>query len=322
MKHRLVIIGHAVQSSQVLQECREIFEVSVFTNVNEFVELAGSNLAPYSLWVHFDSHISKEIFNTLPEPDCILTTTTGLTHFSADVLERFGNRIFNLATEREFLQSITSTAEHTWSLLMAITSPWLQYTGEMATKGRSELTRDFQLSSRKIGIIGYGRLGRIMTRYALAFGMQVHIFEIDPTVIIPVGPRVIRHENLEDLLNLVDIVSLHATATFPCKTILSRELLNKCKTGIMIINSSRGCLVDENHIATLIESGAIGFYATDVLQDEEVGIGSTPLALKLRAESRDRVIITPHIGGANIEAMDLCEENLLSRLISRVQTND
>ena len=321
MKPRLVIIGQAVQSLKVLQDCKELFEVSVLANMEEFAELDDSNLAPYSLWIHFDSRLNKEVFLKHSEPEFILTTTTGLTHISAEILERFGGRILHLATERDLLQSITSTAEHAWSLLMAMTSPWLLNTDKDTVKGRTELIRDFQLSSRKIGIIGYGRLGKIMTNYALAFGMQVHIFEIDSSIVVPELQGVIQHGKIEDLLHSCDIICLHASAKIPRSEILSRELLDQCKSGVMIINSSRGSLVDENHIATLIESGAIGFYATDVLREEEEGSDFTPAVLKLLAQSRDRVIITPHIGGANIEAMNLCEKNLLSRLVSAVQVD-
>jgi D-3-phosphoglycerate dehydrogenase len=244
-----------------------------------------------------------------------------LTHISAEILERFEGRILHLATERDFLHSITSTAEHTWSLLMAMSSPWLLNTDMSAIKGRSDFIRDFQLSSRKIGIVGYGRLGKIMTNYALAFGMQVHIFDSDSSIVVPKLQGVTQSKRFEDLLHSCDIISLHASAKIPTSEILSREMLDQCKFGVMIINSSRGSLVDEHHIATLIESGAIGFYATDVLREEEEGSHFTPAVLKQRAQSRDRVIITPHIGGANIEAMNLCEENLLTRLVSVTQVD-
>lgn len=321
MKSRLIIIGQAVQSFKVLEECKELFEVSVLANIEEFAELDDSNLAPYSLWIHFDSRLSQEVFHKHSDPEFILTTTTGLTHISAEILERFGGRILHLATEREFMHSITSTAEHTWSLLMAMSSPWLLNTDLGVVKGRSELIRDFQLSSRKIGIIGYGRLGKMMTNYALAFGMQVHVFDIDSSIVVPKLPGVFQDEKIEELLRSCDIISLHASAKIPTSEILSREMLNQCKFGVMIINSSRGSLVDEHHIATLIESGAIGFYATDVLREEEEGAHVTPSVLKQRAQSRDRVIITPHIGGANVEAMNLCEENLLSRLVSAAKVD-
>jgi D-3-phosphoglycerate dehydrogenase len=319
VKPRLVIIGQAIQSLKVLQECKELFEVSVLADIQEFAELYDSNHAPYSLWIHFDSRLNQEVFLKHSDPAFILTTTTGLTHISAEILERLEGRILHLATERDFLQSITSTAEHTWSLLMAMTSPWLLDTNKVAVKGRSELIREFQLSSRKIGIIGYGRLGKIMTNYALAFGMQVHVFEIDSSIVIPELKGVIRHDKIEDLLHSCDIISLHASAKLPRNEILSQEMLDQCKSGVMIINSSRGSLVDEKHVAKLIDSGAIRFYATDVLREEEEGAEFTPEVLKVRAQSRDRVIITPHIGGANIEAMNLCERNLLSRLISAVK---
>ncbi len=320
MKPKLVIVGQAVQSFQVMQECRDFFDISQFASIEEFVSLDPPIFVRYSLWVHFDSRLTSDVFKKHGAPEFLLTTTTGLTHISTEVLELLGDRILHLASEQDFLRSITSTAEHAWSLLMAMTTSWLQNPHELRHAERSDLIRDFQLASRHIGIIGYGRLGKMMSNYALAFGMQVHVFENDPSVKLPLSPGMLQEEKLEDLVKVCDIISLHASAPHPCAEILSKEILNQCKFGVMIVNSARGCLVDEHHIAEQIESGAIGFYATDVLREEEVGAGVTPTSLKLRAQSRDQVIITPHIGGANIEAMDLCEANLLSRLISRIQS--
>ncbi len=321
MKPKLVIVGQAVQSFHIMQQCQELFDVSQFASIEEFESLEQPAFVRYSLWVHFDSRLNNDVFKRHDVPEFLLTTTTGLTHISIEILESLGDRILHLASERDFLTSITSTAEHAWSLLMAMTTSWLRNPYELQNTSRSNLFRDFQLASRRIGIIGYGRLGKMMSNYALAFGMQVHVFENDPSVKISLSPGIIQHEKIEDLVKVCDIISLHASVTYPSTEILSREILDMCKFGVMIVNSARGCLVDEHYIAEQIESGAIGFYATDVLREEEVGAGATPTSLKLRAQSRDRVIITPHIGGANKEAMNLCEANLLSRLISRIQTS-
>jgi D-3-phosphoglycerate dehydrogenase len=319
VKPRLVIVGQAVQSSEVIEKCTQFFDVSQLANIEDFGKLDPPIVTQYSLWVHFDTRLTSDVFKNHNMPEFLLTTTTGLTHISKEILESLENRILHLASERDFLKSITATAEHAWSLLMAMTMPWLQYPHQHHLARREDLIRDFQLASRHIGIIGYGRLGRMMSNYALAFGMQVHVFDSNPSVKVPLGSGVIQEEKIENLVEVCDIISLHASAMYPCTEVLSKEILDQCKFGVLIINSARGCLVDEKYIAEQIETGAIGFYATDVLREEEVGFERTPSSLKLRAQSRDRVIITPHIGGANTEAMNLCESNLLSRLISRIQ---
>jgi D-3-phosphoglycerate dehydrogenase len=311
LKHKLVVIGQAIKTPEVLESARQEFDLCYFLSFSDF--LSEDISAPYSLWVHFDTVLTKQAFGGRSLPLFLLTTTTGLTHLEPALRDHLGINLLSLATEVEFLRAITSTAEHTWSLLTAILNPWIL---NMASRqDRSSLIRETQISSMTLGVIGYGRLGRLVSEYALAFGMHVFVYEEDESVEIPVKSNLVVVGNITQLLRECDIVTLHASSKFPHKEILSREVLSHCRKGISIVNTSRGSLVDEERISELLNAEVIRWYAADMLKEEEVGAGKSPISLKDRAENRDGVILTPHIGGANLEAMQLCEENLLKRLI-------
>ncbi len=311
MKHKLVVIGHAVKSLAVIEGVNQEFDLHYFPSFSDF--LCEDISAPYSLWIHFDTTLTEQDFGGRSLPLFLLTTTTGLTHIEPALRDHLGVNLLSLATEVEFLRAITSTAEHTWSLLTAILNPWILNLGSQ--QDRSSLIRDAQISSMTLGVIGYGRLGRLVSEYALAFGMHVIVCEKDDSVEIPVKPKLLVAGEVKELLQRCDILTLHASSRFPHKEILSREVLKHCRKGLSIINTSRGSLVDEECIVELLDSGVIRWYVADMLKEEEVGAKKSPVGLKDRAENRDRVILTPHIGGANLEAMQMCEENLLKRLV-------
>jgi len=247
-------------------------------------------------------------------PEYVLTTTTGLTHIDSELQVVLGDRLLHLATEKVLLKSVTATAEHTWSLIMAISNPWVLKLNNGETLNRAELIRKNQLSSRKLGVIGFGRLGSLVSRYALAFGMEVFVYEKNSKVLIPPDSGLIRVSKLEELLQVCDIITIHASTKYPHPEILSRAELKHSRKGLSIINTSRGCLVDEVFIVELLNQGIIDWYATDTLKQEEVEGLLSPLELLERGKRLDGVIVTPHIGGANIEAMHMCEENLFRRL--------
>jgi D-3-phosphoglycerate dehydrogenase / 2-oxoglutarate reductase len=312
------VVGQAIRQNSVKKIAENYFNVEYFSHFAGFKNTGESSA--YSLWIHFDTLLDIQDFEKLRLPSFLLTTTTGVTHLGSDLRIQLGNRLLSLASEKDLLQQVTSTAEHAWSLLTAISNPWLQNLRVDKQLKRSDLLRLNQLSSRSIGIIGYGRLGRMVADYALAFGMQVYVYDIDYSIQIPNKEKINRTFSLEELLQNSNIISIHASVNADKKPILTEDTLRFCRRGTSIINTSRGCLVDEQAIVNLLNTKTIKWYATDVLNEEELGADKSPAELKERARTLNGVIITPHIGGANLEAMEFCERNLLSRLIAAQST--
>ena len=319
LKHRLIVVGQAINQISVKQMAEFHFSVEYFSNFKDFKAIDVPD--DYSLWIHFDTTLDIQDFDGIELPKFLLTTTTGLTHLGIDLRKKLGDKILSLSSEPELLKRVTSTAEHTWSLVMAISSPWLQNLRNYKQYTRSELVRQNQMSSRKFGVIGYGRLGRMVAEYALAFGMEVFVYDIDESIVLPKVATMRRLSTIEELLQKCDIVSIHASAILHQQIILSYEILRSCRKGISIINTSRGSLVDEQAIVRLLDEKTLDWYATDVLNEEEIGADASPKELKERSKTLNRVIVTPHIGGANLEAMELCESNLLSRFIANHATD-
>src|SRR6185312_4409684 len=136
----------------------------------------------------------------------IVTATTGLDHIDLDEAKRRGIAVLSLRGETEFLESVTATAEHTWGLLLALVRKVAPAFDDIR-KGNWQ--RDnfvgCTLSGRTLGVVGYGRLGRMVARYGQAFGMNVIVNDIAPAR-LDAG---IRSCSLAELLGNSDAVSLH-----------------------------------------------------------------------------------------------------------------
>ena len=159
-----------------------------------------------------------------------------------------------------------------------------------------------QMNSLTIGIIGYGRLGKLMEKYCNALDMTVKIH--DP------------YEGYDDL-NLVlresDIISLHIHVTDETREMINKNTISKMVKKPYLINTSRGEVVNEYDIIDALKSEDLQGYATDVIRDEFGDINNS----KLVEESMDpnmNIIITPHIAGMTKEAQEIAYHWAIDKL--------
>ena len=119
----------------------------------------------------------------------------------------------------------------------------------------------------------------------------------------------------ENLFEKCDIVSIHANATKTTKPIITEGILSSINKPITLINTSRAVFVDEEAIIKEIESKPHLFYLTDVMDFEEKFTDIRDSKLWEYSLQSDNIVITPHIGGGNLEAIELCEKELIKILL-------
>lgn len=189
-----------------------------------------------------------------------------------------------------------STAEHTFSMLMALARNIPQACASVRT---GEWKRhDFlgtELNGKVLGVIGLGRIGREVGKRALAFGMQVVAFDpfISKDSLKEFPFEIV---DLKTLLSKADFITTHTPLTNDTKHLLNHETLKHCKKGVRLINCARGGIIDEKALYDAIVSGHVAGVALDVFEKEPPG--DNPL-LKL-----PQVICTPHLGAATQEAQE------------------
>lgn len=227
----------------------------------------------------------------------IVTATTGASHIDQEALLSRNIPLLTLKGQTEVLRNLTPAAEHSWLLLMACAR---RLRGAIDHVGRGHWERtEFPgiiLKNKTIGIIGMGRIGTWMNRYASAFDMRV--LGYDPFASdFPAG--VIRAD-LNELLSSSDFISVHVNLTDETRGMLTEERINKCKQGCVLINTSRGELIDEVALVNALRNNRILAVGVDVLQAEP-DITKSPLWMY--SQDHPNVIITPHIGGFCPEAV-------------------
>lgn len=162
-----------------------------------------------------------------------------------------------------------------------------------------------ELAGKTMGIIGYGRIGQNTGRLAQAFGMNVLAYDKfrNPELVT----ETCRYAGLEELFSASDVISLHCPLFPETEGIINKQNINKMKDGVIILNNSRGPLINEQDLREALDSGKVYAAGLDVVSAEPIR-GDNPL---LGAKN---CIITPHISWAPKESrqrlMNIAVENL------------
>ena len=309
----------AVQSKTVLRELEKSFEI-IELNSDSKLDLNVLSRVEY-LWIHFDFHVNELFLRELPNCKLVMTTTTGLTHFSEEAINILGSKLINLNHFRKELERVTSTAELALSFLFHSQLNIDTVFSEVRSGFWSRETnlREMQISGLRIGIVGLGRLGSIFAKTISALGASVYFCEIDNEKVMSGVEKGYHHlASLGELCELSDIVTLHANVIDTRKPILTSEILSSIETSFILINTSRSVLVDEKSIVSAINSGVISSYYTDVLGTEDTNEPLENSIIWNEAQTNSKINISPHIGGATLQAMDFCEELLLKELLAHL----
>ncbi len=152
-----------------------------------------------------------------------------------------------------------------------------------------------EVRGKNLGIIGYGNIGKQLSVLAEAIGMRVYYYDIDDQLALG---NAIKCNTLEDLLNVSDVVSLHVDDNKVNQNFIGEREINQMKNGALLINLSRGFIVNIEALANALKNGKLGGAAIDVYPEEPIGNGDFTTEL----QGLDNVILTPHIGGSTEEA--------------------
>jgi D-3-phosphoglycerate dehydrogenase len=171
-----------------------------------------------------------------------------------------------------------------------------------------EAKGSYELRGKTIGLIGYGNIGMQTSIMAEAMGMKVKFYDIETK--LPIG-NAQAVKTIKELVSSVDIISLHVPETIQTKNLISRELIKSIRQGSILINYSRGEVVDLVALAEALTSKQLSGAAIDVFPWEPEKNGdtfTTPL------QGLSNVLLTPHIGGSTEEAQENIGEDVSIKL--------
>ena len=255
--------------------------------------------------------LSREHFEACPELKTVAVVATGLNNIDKDAAKDHSVTVMNVTNYGR-----STVAQHTMALILALATRLVDYDKDVRA-GRWGQSSMFclmdhpimELEGRTLGVVGYGDLGQGVVERAKAFGMNIVLGarpgqatgEVDGYPRIP----------LDELLPKVDVLSLHCLLTDDTRNMIGARELKMMKTEALLINTSRGGLVDEQALADALRAGTIGGAGFDVLTEEPPRNGNA-----LLADDIPNLIVTPRSAWASREArqriVDITARNMSS----------
>lgn len=265
--------------------------------------------------VRFTINFDQKTIEKCKNLKIIATNATGLNHIDQLSAKKNNIKIISLKNEKLFLKEITSTAEHTWALLLAFEKNIFQSINHVKENNwNRNMFLGRSLFSKKIGIFGFGRNGKIINKFAKAFGMKVKSLDINK-----VSNNLIFPNDLEIFLKDLDYLILTLPLNSLTNKIINKNILNLLHKDCVLINTSRGEIVDEKHLLMALKSNKIRGYATDVITDE---FNYKKNKMIEYSKKNANVIITPHLGGASIDSWQKTEEFIHNKTIKYLEKMD
>jgi D-3-phosphoglycerate dehydrogenase / 2-oxoglutarate reductase len=242
--------------------------------------------------------IDAKIISYFPNLRSVVTPSTGSNHIDKINLEKIGIEVYSLR-DSELYNTILASSEYTFSLILSLIRKIpeascfpLQYKWRESEK----YLRSREVNNLTLGIIGLGRIGANVAKYASAMGMTVQYF--DPFVDNIIYKQL---KSIDDILSTSDVVLLSLILDESTIGLIDKTKLSKSKKGLLLVNTSRGEVIDEESVVSLLKSEVLGGYAADVLTGEIDGSWKESPILQLSKENKN-IIITPHIAGLTIDS--------------------
>jgi D-3-phosphoglycerate dehydrogenase len=270
------------------------------------------------LITRFGHRMDKELFAAAPRLRAMVSATTGLDHIDLEAAAAHGVTVLSLRGETEFLEGLSATAELAWGLLLSLLRRIPSAFKSVREGGWDrDAFRGNELRGKRLGILGLGRLGRMVAEYGHAFGMTVAAY--DPYASDwPMGVEL--RSAAEDMMEDTQVLSIHVLLNDETRGFIDRTMLARLPEGAVLINTSRGAVVDEAALLAALDSGYLAGAGLDVVADELAGGPSE--GLLAYARDHGNLIITPHMGGATVESMEKAEVFMAQKLARFLESGE
>jgi phosphoglycerate dehydrogenase-like enzyme len=243
--------------------------------------------------------ISARILENIPDIKLIQCTGAGFDHIDLATATRLGIPVANAPG-----QNLVAVAELTIGFIIALQRQLLMADREIKagnfTACRANLVRKGvrQVSDSKIGLVGFGAIGRHVAKLAGMLGGSISYYDVyRPSPEIEAELKV-DYKDLDDLLATSEIISTHVPLNDQTRNLIGKRELALMPAGSLLINTARGEILDQAALAEALEMGHLGGAAIDTLSPEPPG-PNHPL-LNLSPEASKRLLVTPHIAGATV----------------------
>ena len=297
----------------------------------EFVEqpLTPDNASQYAdadiISTFIYSDLSADVLQNFSNLKLIATRSTGFDHIETDYCQKHDIKICNVPTYGE-----NTVAEHVFALLLTI-SHKLTEAVDRTRKGDFSLVglRGFDLRGKTLGVIGTGNIGQCVIEIAKGFRMEVMAFDLKPSEELASNLG-FRYGEMKEVLSTSDIITLHVPYHKKTHHLISTEEFDSMKDGVVLINTSRGAIVDIQALLGALAEGKVAAAGLDVLPEEPVMREEAELLRSFYRKQHNletlladhillrlrNVIITPHSAFNTREAVERIAQTTVENIIN------
>lgn len=307
-------IKHIKGVYELLEKCGQVTYLEDPINIDEIVEnfdVIYTNPNKTKIF------IGEEVINKAKKLKVICTASTGTNHIDVNYVNSKNIKILALTNERSIINKISSTAELAFALtLCTLRNIVPSYNSVLDNEWDYTKFIGRQMNFLTVGIIGYGRLGSIYSKYCKAFGSKILIY--DPYIDCPVDFE--QTNSLSDIFKKSDIISIHVHVNDSTIGMINDDCLRYMKEDAIIINTSRGDIVNELDLLKYLNKYPNSRYSTDVIYDEVKNRYKNPMIIA--SKNNSQILITPHIGGMTKEAQEIAYNHVAKMLQTYIETNN
>ncbi len=301
----IVFLDYATLGGSSLAKIERLGSLDVYdtTNKDEIAEKAKDAEIIITNKVVLD----ESAISSLPKLKLICVAATGVNNIDLTACEKAGIVVRNVKgySTASVAQIVFSSLFYAVSKISRFDafvkngeyakSPIFTYMGEQFS----------ELAGKNFGIIGFGEIGQRVANIASSFGANILYYSTSGKNSVDGFRRV----ELDEILQVSDILSIHAALNENTKNLISEKELQKLSKNAILMNFARGGIVDEKAVAKALNADTIGAYISDVFEGEPIAKDSALLSVV----NKDKLTLTPHIGWASIEARD--------RLVGEIANN-
>jgi D-3-phosphoglycerate dehydrogenase len=246
---------------------------------------------------------SEVISRGVPRLKVVGRAGVGLDNVDLDAAAKHGVKVFNTPES-----STNSVAELVIGLMIAVARKIAWSDRVMrARRWPKQEAMGFELSGKTLGVVGFGRIGRRVAEICYAMGMKIIAYDVIPIPEEVLAKTETKLTTLEEVLRKSDIITLHVPLTPDTHHLINDETISLMKPTAILINASRGEVVDEEALYKALSEGRLAGAGLDVFEHEP-SVGSKLFTL-------DNVVVTPHIGAQTREAQQLAGTMLAQKII-------
>jgi D-3-phosphoglycerate dehydrogenase len=283
---------------QRLRDAGHVVDVRLGLSPDELIEVVPGAAA---LIIRSATQVTRSVIEAGAELVVVGRAGIGLDNVDVEAATQRGVMVVNAPQS-----NVLTTAEHTMAMLLSQARNIPQAHAALV-QGRWERSKweGVELSDKTLGVVGLGRIGKLVAQRAHAFGMRLVAYDpfVDAERARQLGVEMV---TLDRLVEVSDFVTLHVTKTPETVGLIGKDLLARAKPGIRIVNVSRGGIIDEDALAEAIRIGHVAGAALDVFASEPTT--DSPLF------DLPQVVVTPHLGASTREAQDKAGDTIAEQV--------